>query len=74
MPPIVRIVPLFLLVYLKRLGVTASDGSAQEGCFMIVAHICRWTDASSRPPETDWMIAAAIMWASQSRAPTRAST
>jgi hypothetical protein len=37
MPPIVRILPLYLLVYLKRLGVTAGGESQQEGHFMIVA-------------------------------------
>jgi len=35
MPPIVRILPRFLLFYRKRLAVIASDESPQEGHFMI---------------------------------------
>jgi hypothetical protein len=35
MPPIFRILPRLLLVYLKLLGFIASDGSPQEGRFMI---------------------------------------
>jgi hypothetical protein len=35
MPPIVRILPRLLLVYLKRRGCITSGESPQEGCFMI---------------------------------------
>jgi hypothetical protein len=35
MPPIARILPRLLLLYLKLLGVIAGDESPQEGRFMI---------------------------------------
>jgi hypothetical protein len=35
MPPIVRILPRVLLVYVKLFGFLASNGSPQEGHFMI---------------------------------------
>ena len=41
MPPIVRILPRFLLVYLKRSGIAASDKSRQEGHFTIDCYL-RW--------------------------------
>jgi hypothetical protein len=35
MPPMVCILPCFLLFYLKRFGITAGDEPPQEGRFMI---------------------------------------
>jgi hypothetical protein len=57
MPPFVRILPRLLLFYLKLLGVIASGGSPQEGCFMIDLWQ-PWQKSSEEPHCLDACLAA----------------
>jgi hypothetical protein len=57
MPPMVRILPRLLLFYLKLLGVIASGGSPQEGCFVIDLWQ-RWRKSSEGPHRLDAWLAA----------------
>jgi hypothetical protein len=56
MPPMVRILPQYLPVYLKRLGAIASDESPQEGHF-ILDRWQRWqTSNGGRDRLVPWFV------------------
>jgi len=56
MPPIFRIVPRLLLLYLKLLGTIASGESPQEGCF-IIDRWQQWEKHEGRHDLDPWLAA-----------------